>query len=103
MARPTRAWINYTNARKADLERAKALENMAAPVDFSAVSRSPEVRLPPVKAQPRERTANINYAVPLRRLRGLAKALGDINMTYRDVGINSFEYTYRAEVDEDVE
>ena len=37
---------------------------------------------------------NIAYAVPLTRLRELGKALGSINMSYREVGIKSFDYTY---------
>jgi len=31
----------------------------------------------------------------------LAKALGNINKSYRDVGIESFDYAYRHLVDED--
>jgi hypothetical protein len=90
----TRKWIDYTNARKQALEEAKEREAKAAPVSIYAVNKKTAVRLPVLTPKPPEKVANIGYAVPLVRLRKLGKALGSINMPYREVGIKSFDYTY---------
>ena len=42
--------------------------------------------------------ANIAYSMPLKKVRNLARELGNINMTYRDVGIASFNYAYSEHV-----
>ena len=41
-----------------------------------------------------EPVANVNYSVPLVRLKRLAKAMGRANLAYRDVGLKSFDYAY---------
>jgi hypothetical protein len=38
--------------------------------------------------------ANVNYSVPLVRMKKMAKGLGSINLTYREVGIKTFEYAF---------
>jgi len=49
----------------------------------------------------RERLANVNYAVPLKKMRALAAGLGNAGMSYRDVGLESFDYAYQDFADED--
>lgn len=100
MLKPARAWINYTNARKSAVERARTLESSAKPIDASVVPLRANVALPKITTS-RAKVANVNYSVPLERLRSLAVAFGDINMTYRDVGIRAFDFTYEAHVDEE--
>jgi len=39
--------------------------------------------------------------MPNDRVRKLASALGNINMSNKDVGINSFDYTYDDHVEDD--
>jgi hypothetical protein len=90
----TRRWIDYTNARKQALDEAKRREAEATPVSIYAVTKQNAVKLPALIPRQTERMANIAYAVPLARLRKLAQALGSINMTYREVGTKSFDYTY---------
>lgn len=91
----TRMWISYTNQRKQALEEAKEKEAQAVPVAIYSVLKQIEVKLPTyVPRPPAERPANINYSVPLVRLRKLAKELGSINMPYREVGLKSFDYAY---------
>lgn len=97
---PTRAWTDYTNKRKND-ESVKSLEALAKPRDISTLPASPTVRLPSVQTGPaREEVANINYAVPLRRMHKLASAFGRRSLTYREVGVRSFDYAYDDLVDE---
>ena len=94
MREVTRSWIDYTNSRKQSLEEAKRVEAAAIPVAIYAVPRRVSASLPSFVARPAERVANINYAVPLTRLKRLAKALGSANLAYRDVGQRSFDYAY---------
>lgn len=101
MAPPARAWIDYTNARKSDAEVAKSYEERSHQLIVSDVVISPSVQLPVLQKKKAERTANINYARPLRRVQQLAKGFGDINLTYRDVGIQSFEYAFSRLADEE--
>jgi hypothetical protein len=102
MSEPSRDWIDYTNARKSDLGKAKTLEQSGKQLVLPQVQERPSVRLPQLTTvRSRERVANINYAVPVKRLRKLASALGSINLSYRDVGVRSFDYAYEMLVDED--
>jgi hypothetical protein len=94
MREVTRKWIDYTNARKQDLDEAKEREARAAPVSIYAVNKHTPVKLPVLTAKQTEKVGNIAYAVPLSRLRKLGRALGSINMPYREVGTRSFDYTY---------
>lgn len=90
----TRAWIDYTNQRKQAMEEAKEKEARAAPVLIYEIPKRQPVSLPALVSRPVERAANVNYTVPLAKLKRLAKELGSINMTYREVGQRSFDYTY---------
>lgn len=101
MNAPMRAWIDYTNARKRDLEQAKANEAASQSLVVIDVPARPAVLLPAAPKRAAEKLANINYAQPLRRVRQLAAGLGDVTMTYRDVGLGSFEYAHKMLADED--
>jgi hypothetical protein len=94
----TKKWIAYTNARKQALEEAKRREAEATSVSIYAVNKQTPVKLPVLTPRQTVRVANIAYAVPLTRLRKLAQALGSINMSYREVGLKSFDYTYHEHV-----
>lgn len=99
MLKPTRAWIDYTNARKSALDKAKQLEDSAKPVDAPNIAPSSTVRLPKISAT-RARVANVNYAVPLAKMKALSSALRDVG-SYREVGLASFDFTYDAHVDDE--
>lgn len=90
----SKKWIAYTNARKQALEQAKAKEASAKPVSIYAVAPQSSVRLPRLVGKTAEPKANIHYSVPVARLKKLAVALGSINLTYREVGLKSFDYTF---------
>ena len=94
MREVTRKWIDYTNARKQALEEAKEREAKATPVSIYGVNKHSPVKLPVLTPKQVEKMGNIAYAVPLTRLRKLGKALGSINMPYREVGKKSFDYTF---------
>ena len=90
----SKEWIAYTNLRKQALEEAKIKEAAARSVPIRDVEAMPALGLPTLSVQRVERPANVNYSVPVKRMKRLAKALGNINLPYREVGIRSFDYTY---------
>ena len=90
----TKQWIAYTNIRKLSLETAKKKERSATSVPIYEVKKRNTVALPRLTPIPVEPQANVNYAVPLDKMKSLAKALGSIRMNYRTVGLKSFSYTY---------
>ncbi|MBV9794285.1 MAG: ATP-binding protein [Actinobacteria bacterium] len=103
MAAPARAWITYTNQRKAEREQAVERERLSKPTPLANVRPREQVSLPNLSGgerKPRERVANVNYSVPLKRMHALAAALGGINLPYREVGAKSFDYAYESLVDE---
>lgn len=93
-------WIAYTNARKQALEEAKRKEEAAKAVPIQQVEMRRSLALPkltPVQAEP---VANVNYAVSVSRMKRLAAELGNVNMSYRDVGLKSFDYMYDELIEE---
>ena len=97
----SKSWIDYTNQKKQSLEEAKAKEAQTKPISIRSIVENKKVTLPRFNAQPVERVANINYSVPLKDLKLLAKEFGRVSMSYRDVGLKSFEYSFDDLVGED--
>lgn len=95
MREVSKKWIAYTNQRKQALDEAKRRESAAISVPIAAVARQTTVTLPTLIAKPVEKPANVNYSVPVSRMKKIAKELGSINMAYRDVGLKTFDYAYR--------
>lgn len=95
MQKPARAWIDYTNSRKQDIDAVKPLEEATVTMNVFAVPAAQELKLPTIaRHRSREKLANVNYSVPLTRLRALALGLGSAQMSYRDVGLASFDFAY---------
>ena len=94
-------WIAYTNIRKQALDEAKEKENISMTVPIHDVKKRPSIALPNLSPVRTERRANVNYSVPVSRMKNLAKELGSVNMPYRDVGLESFDYTYKDLVGEE--
>jgi Histidine kinase-, DNA gyrase B-, and HSP90-like ATPase len=94
MREVTKQWIAYTNQRKQALEEAKRKETEAIPIPIYNVPMRNVAVLPTLFARPSERVGNVNYSMPVSKLRNLARELGSINMSYREVGLRSFDYTY---------
>ncbi len=97
----TRKWIDYTNRRKQALEEAKLKEANAKAVPINQIQAKQSAKLPDLSVKLKEKPANVNYSVPIPKMKRLAEKLGDINMSYKDVGLRSFEYTYSDYVGED--
>lgn len=94
MHKPASKWIEYTNARKVQREKAHSSEKATKNVSIFEVEPSKEARLPKFESKAREPVANIAYQMPKRKVRALAEALGNVGLAYRDVGIKSFDLAY---------
>jgi histidine kinase/DNA gyrase B/HSP90-like ATPase len=95
MRSASKMWITYTNLRKQSLDDAKKLEGQAKPVAIYEIKKRSDIMLPALTPKPKLKMASINYSMPVDRVRSLATELGDINMAYREVGIETFEYVYK--------
>ncbi|QBB72665.1 ATP-binding protein [Pseudolysobacter antarcticus] len=94
MREASKAWIAYTNERKQALPEARRLEAHTQPISIREVTRRESVSLPSLIARPVIPMANISYTVSRDRVRLLAQAYGNINFSYKDVGVRSFEDAY---------
>jgi len=97
----SKEWIAYTNVRKQFTDKAKALEEEAKPVTLYKISKNAQVIFPKLVGKLKVKPANISYLIEKKRAEKLADAFGDINMTYRDIGLRSFEYAYEEFVGKD--
>lgn len=98
MREVSRRWIDYTNQRKQTIEEARKLEQVAKPMPIYEVAVRQYVALPQLAPKPKVKPANVAYSVPLEKLRNLARELGNVNMSYREVGLKSFDYAYAEHV-----
>ena len=94
MREVSKEWIAYTNIRKQALEEAKKKEAETIPVSIYEVKKRDSVTLPKLIPVPAARVANVHYAVPISKMKKLATKFGSVNMSYRDVGLRSFDYAY---------
>lgn len=94
MRKITKEWIAYTNLRKQALDEAKRKEVVKEVVSIYEVRKKTSIKLPKLTPKQVERPANVHYSVPRSKMRKLAKELGGASMSFRDVGLESFEYTY---------
>jgi hypothetical protein len=95
MREVTRSWIGYTNDRREAMDDAKRKEAAAKPIAIQAVASRPAISVPKLVARPiGEPVANVHYSVPVAKLTRLAKGFGSIRLSYREVGLKSFEYAY---------
>lgn len=88
----TRTYIDYTNARKQDLEEAKRREQAARIVATPAqrnVMKVPQLAVPAIQ---RTKMASISYSVPERDFVKVARALGNERMLRREVGLRTFSF-----------
>ena len=100
MKKATRSFINYSNQRKEDVDLAKAKEKAGELKKVNELEPQGTMRFPEI-ATKKVRKANILYVVDLDRAKRAAKALGNTNMTYKSIGLKTFEYFYEAEVGDD--
>lgn len=96
----TRSYLDYTNARKASLEEAREKEESTSYVSVRSAGPSHQMRMPKYTPVPKVKTANILYQKPVEDVKRVATALGNPLMSYKDIGLKTFEYYYENEVGE---
>jgi hypothetical protein len=97
----SREWVSYTGVRKQNMEAAKKLEIKAKAKPIFNLSNREAVELPKLAPKPKVQMANIAYSVTKQKLQKIADELGDINMSYREAGLKTFDYAYSDLVGED--
>lgn len=98
----TRTYLSYTNSRKSSLEEARSIEDKAQYVSVKAAKTVVEkvMKMPTYSPKPKVKMANIAYPKPLSEVQEVAAALGNRSLSYKDIGIKTFEYFYENEVGE---
>lgn len=92
----TRAWIDYTNNRKSALAEASGNEAAATPVALAAVVKNAALVLPAYKTTGRQtKVTMIQYPKPADEVRALAIALGNVALSAREIGVRSFDFTFK--------
>lgn len=93
---PTKLWTGYTSQRKQFTELTDLEKESSTPVSAFKVQPGSAIKLPQPTGVRKSsaRVANVSYAVPLHLVRKLGAALGDLNLSYREIGLQSFEYCY---------
>lgn len=92
MKEATRPFLDYTNARKQDLDEAKRREQAARLVTSPEPRAAMKVPVFAPPTAPRVKEVNIAYAVPEREFLQVAKTLGNARMAKKDVGLRTFGF-----------
>ena len=99
MKEVTRQYIDYTNARKEREEEARQREQQAQLIPVRQLPVNLNMKVPAFAAVPRIEVAHIGYARPRAEVLRVAEALGNRNLSYKEVGIKTFEYYRDREVE----
>lgn len=90
MKAATRPYISYTNARKLNLEEAKAAEEAMVPVSVTWITERREPAYPRLSTPSTHTT--VNYSVPREQVVRAAESFGNKRMSNREVGRRTFDY-----------
>jgi hypothetical protein len=96
MRKVTRPYLDYTNLRKAHLRHAKAIEARADARSIRDLPARLEMVLPELPAVERRRMARISFQRPKEEVQKLKDAIGDPDMSNRDLGIMAYERLLKA-------
>ena len=95
----TTEFSSYTNRRKADLEAAKEAEKGLEQVDVYRVETPQPLKLPELsKKIDKVEYANIMYKRPLGEIAEIRNYLGNRAMSYREIGLYTYEYFRKMEL-----
>jgi len=102
MKAATKPFLEYTNQLKDQEERAARLEESTRPVPIGKIEMRSSMKVPQLERNaPRVERGNVLYRKPKTRLQAAAAALGNRNMSYKEIGSRTFEYYFEREVCED--
>jgi hypothetical protein len=99
MKRITDEFIDYSNRRKTDLDKAKAIEKSAAKVDVATLIQ-PQIARLPVLADGgyRKSFTTISYRKPLADLNKIRSHIGRPMAHAKDIGLLTFDYYWKSEI-----
>jgi hypothetical protein len=95
----TETFIDYTEARKEDLGEAKRHEQASISRPVAEIPVGNVMTVPRLTASTVQ-MATIQYRKPREEVQKVAKALGNRNMNYKQVGIETFDYFRKREVED---
>lgn len=97
----TQQYVDYTTARKADLEKAKEAEKVTEAVPVKQLQIHPDMKFPSIERKKAAvKMTGIQYTKPEPQVRRVAEALGNRWMSNREVGIRTFDYFCENEIEE---
>lgn len=100
----TRKYLDYTNVRKANVEKARQAESYAFIKPISEIKaitfEAAPMKLPLFETKPKIKMGTVSYQQPLELLNKVALALGNSQMNYKQIGQKTFEYYVENEVGE---
>ena len=100
MKEATKEYIEYTNQRKDNLEAAREKEMSTKAVPIKSLPDRPKMKLPTVDKKPKVKMVTIQYKRPEQEVKKVAASLGSALMSYKDVGILTYEYYMENEMEE---
>jgi hypothetical protein len=101
MKEVTRTYLTYTHNRKADESGARIIEKKAMPVPISNIEVREQMVVPKIAGtSSRITTVTISYPKPKEEVLKVAKALGNANMSNKQVGIETFDYYRDNEIED---
>jgi hypothetical protein len=98
MKEMTRPWLKYTAERRQDIDKAKASESQTKQMQIFNVDANSAPSYP--KSAPGKQKATVSYSVIAEKLAEVKTALGNANMSNREVGTKTFEYFVDNELGE---
>jgi hypothetical protein len=90
----TKVWTSYTSQRKGDPDVANSAEEKTTSRDISNLTKSSLLRLPTLTLKSRSNLTSVQYQVETVRMRRLAGAFGNRNLSNREVGKKAFDFAF---------
>lgn len=100
MKEATGAYLEYTNERKGDLEKARGLEEAAHVKPIRQIALSEKMGLPKLSEGPKIKRVTISYQQPVERVAKAKHAYGNTTMSNKAIGEATFNYYFKSEVGE---
>jgi hypothetical protein len=100
MKEVTQDWIQWTEVRKNDMEKAEELEEATQSVSVDEVEENQNMRFPKIDKSPKIEMANIQYRKKKNLVKKVSEAIaGHSRLAYKEVGIKTFDYFVEREVE----
>ncbi|MCD7097852.1 ATP-binding protein [Stenotrophomonas sp. MMGLT7] len=99
MKEVSKTFTEYTNKRKSDITTARAAEEKSEKVDISTLMQPQALALPKLAMVDRPDLVNISYKRDRKEVEAVKDHIGNVGMSLKDLGIYTFEYYKKTEMD----